>query len=154
MENVIKKVYDGLPEKLRSNVFWVADKYRTNELSHIPGGTEVVVEYHNGDVFGYDCIKFSSSYIFAIFRGVVENALENDDDDKGIDDVHVIDCSYGKSLESNIKIIKGTLSSIYIVKYLENTKEIIAYEKIWDSETSMDDPYGTVNEYFLKRHWE
>jgi hypothetical protein len=58
----IKRVSLGLPKSLVNDVLWVAREYRTNPLSHEPGGSDVVVEYHNDEVLGYDWIKFPSKY--------------------------------------------------------------------------------------------
>lgn len=41
----------------------VQDKYRTNPLSHQPGGHEVTVVYSSGKTFEYDKIKKPGSYI-------------------------------------------------------------------------------------------
>ena len=67
MQRQIKRVYLGLPERLKAYVLWVAREYRTNPLSHEEGGSDVVVEYHSDEVFGYDWIKFPSKYVSAIF---------------------------------------------------------------------------------------
>lgn len=63
----IKQIHIGIPNELKSIIFWVQQKYRVNDLSSINGGTDVVVEYKNGDVFGYDKIKFPSKYVEKIF---------------------------------------------------------------------------------------
>ena len=60
---IIRNVFLGLPESLKDLVLWVNDKYRTNPLSLQPGGSDVVVEYHNNNVYGYDRIKFPSAYV-------------------------------------------------------------------------------------------
>lgn len=41
----------------------VKDKYRTNPLSHEPGGHEVSVVYSNGDSFEYDKVKKPGAYV-------------------------------------------------------------------------------------------
>lgn len=64
----IKNVYNGIPGALVDEIMWVQRKYRTNRLSHIEGGSDVVVEYHEGDVFGYDWIKRPSEYIKSIWE--------------------------------------------------------------------------------------
>ena len=43
--------------------FKVADKYRTNELSLIPGGYTVCVRYTDGNVMEYNKIKKPYAYI-------------------------------------------------------------------------------------------
>ena len=49
----IKDVYDGLPEDLVNKLFWVKKKYQTNLLSHMSGGSDVVIEYLNEEVLGW-----------------------------------------------------------------------------------------------------
>ena len=80
MENQIEKIYIGLPEDLKDKVFWVARPYRTNLLSHIEGGTDVIMEYHNGDVLGYDWIKEPFQYIRAL--DVMKECWSTGDDPK------------------------------------------------------------------------
>ena len=45
------------------NSFRVGDQYRTNDLSFIPGGRTVIVEYKDGRSFQYDNIKNTRAYI-------------------------------------------------------------------------------------------
>lgn len=66
-----QRVYIGLPENFVNRVFWVADIYRTNIQSHEPGGYDVVVEYDNEVVRGYDRIKTPSAYIASFFYGEI-----------------------------------------------------------------------------------
>ncbi len=44
----------------------VKDKYRTNPLSHEPGGHEVAVIYSTGKIFEYDKVKRPGSYVKSI----------------------------------------------------------------------------------------
>jgi len=44
----------------------VGDQYRTNPLSHTPGGHEVAVVYSSGKIFEYDKVKKPGSYVKAI----------------------------------------------------------------------------------------
>jgi hypothetical protein len=67
----IQRIYIGLPENFVNRVFWVADEYRTNIKSRQPGGYDVVVEYDNGVVRGYDRIKAPSVYIGSFFYGEI-----------------------------------------------------------------------------------
>lgn len=41
----------------------VKDKYRTNPLSHEPGGHEVTVVYSSGKIFEYDKVKRPGPYV-------------------------------------------------------------------------------------------
>lgn len=63
MNGEIERVYYGLPEEIADEVLWVSDEYRVNPLSHIKGGSEIIVEYQNGEVLGYDKIKYPSKFI-------------------------------------------------------------------------------------------
>ncbi len=67
----IKRVYIGLPEHLAHLVLWVNRVSRTHPWSHIPGGSDVVVEYRDGHARGYDWIKKPSVYIRSFFAGEI-----------------------------------------------------------------------------------
>lgn len=41
----------------------VADKFRTNEKSLVPGGNVVSIKYSNGKVYEYDKVKNVDAYI-------------------------------------------------------------------------------------------
>ncbi|MDB9314238.1 hypothetical protein PN462_14085 [Spirulina sp. CS-785/01] len=78
----IHHVYIGLPEHLINNVLWVSRNSRTHIWSHIPGGSDVVVEYYNGRAYGYDWIKRPSAYIATFFSGEISTVyarIYNDD---------------------------------------------------------------------------
>jgi hypothetical protein len=66
-----QRVYIGLPENFVNRVLWVARQYRTHIWSHEPGGYDVVVEYDNEEVRGYDWIKRPSAYIRSFFYGEI-----------------------------------------------------------------------------------
>jgi hypothetical protein len=65
----ITKLQHGLPTNLQRKLYWVNRSYRTNSLSHEAGGGDIVVEYEDGNVLGYDRIKYPSAYISTIFSG-------------------------------------------------------------------------------------
>lgn len=46
--------------------FKVQDQYRTNPLSHQPGGYEVTVVYSDGKAFTYDKVKRPGYYVQSI----------------------------------------------------------------------------------------
>lgn len=83
-----QRVYIGLPENFVNRVFWVADIYRPHPLSHELGGYDVVVEYDNEVVRGYDRIKKPSAYIATFFSGEIVRvyARKNADGDKSSTD--------------------------------------------------------------------
>ncbi len=76
-----ERVYIGLPLRLAHVVLWVDRTYRTNPLSHIPGGYDVVVEYHDGRALGYDWIKMPWAYIRTFFGGIIEYGPDESDPD-------------------------------------------------------------------------
>jgi len=53
----------------------VRDEYRSNDLSHTPGGVTVVVKLTNGKTREYDKIKYPNRYIDkVILKDDVEDA--------------------------------------------------------------------------------
>ena len=58
----------GLPLELKKIVRPCPRERRRNHLSHIPGGSDVVVAYSLGDVILYDWIKNVDAYISAFDR--------------------------------------------------------------------------------------
>jgi hypothetical protein len=46
----------------------VSDQFRTNELSLVPGGSQVTLFYKNGKTISYDKVKNPNSYCSAILR--------------------------------------------------------------------------------------
>ena len=56
------KVYNGLPDDFINKIFWPDRDYRTNPLSHIPGGSDLIIEYTDEKIIGYDWIKFPDRY--------------------------------------------------------------------------------------------
>lgn len=76
-----ERVYIGLPLYLADIILWVDRQYRTNPLSYIPGGYDVVVEYHDGRALGYDWIKKPWAYIRTFFAGIIEDGSDESDPD-------------------------------------------------------------------------
>ena len=129
---ILKRVYRGLPQSLANVVLWVAREYRTNHLSHIEGGCDVVVEYHNNEVFGYDWIKKPSSYIKVIWLNNVTQV--HDDFEKW-------------AIRDQLEEIKNEIKSIYARKYKREDFDKIPFKKIWDSETSNNLPWEKLKLY-------
>ena len=119
---VPSRVYIGLPEDLAHHVSWVAREHRTNHLSHIPGGSDVIVEYHSGKVFGYDWIKKPSAYIRTFFAGIVEYAS---DDFRKMDE------------QSQSEIARRKIARVFARKYKDESEYSTAsFIEVWNSETS------------------
>lgn len=133
MEGQIKRVYLGLPERLKSTVLWVAREYRTSPLSHQKGGSDIVVEYHSNEVFGYDWIKFPSKYVSAIFYARINIERE---------EFEVID------KDEQLTKIKAEIKSIYARKLRsmeDHDKE--PFEEVWNSVDSKETPWEILEEY-------
>lgn len=124
----IKRIYKGLPEDLIEKVFWVGRKFRTNPLSHIEGGTDVVVEYHNDDVYGYDWIKDSESYVKAIlFRKYKEIQVIN--------------------VDEQLSFLKKKVKSIYGRSYDKSNYSNVPFEQVWNHEASNVLPWKALEKF-------
>ncbi|MBD2480567.1 hypothetical protein [Planktothrix sp. FACHB-1365] len=103
--------YLGLPEQLYKQIFAVGRDWRTNERSHIEGGSDVIVEFNDGKVCLYDWIDYPDRYIRSFFSGSVH---------------------YPKS--EQIKIAKDKVSRIFcrIHEDIKKQKDI-PFEEVWNS---------------------
>lgn len=129
------KVYVGLPDHLVEEVLWVAREYRTNPLSHIEGGCDVVVEYQDGSAYGYDWIKKPSRYIRSFFTGIIE--YESDDFEQ-----------LGKKRQ--LKIARESISRLYARKYHDaTTYNTAGFKVVWDASTAEEMPWKCLEEFDL-----
>jgi len=128
----IKKIYLGLPEHFKNVVFWVGRKFRTNILSHQPGGGDIIVEYHNGKILGYDWIKFPSRYVQTIFR---KQFFKNE-----------IEFEQYKEYEQ-LNVIKKEVARLFARIYKEDEFDIIYFEEIWNSENDEKLPWVKLEEF-------
>ncbi|NET10331.1 MAG: hypothetical protein F6K16_37655 [Symploca sp. SIO2B6] len=130
---VPSNVYVGLPEHLSHCILWVARRYRSNPLSHIPGGSDIVVEYHTGKALGYDWIKKPSAYIKTFFAGIIEyssNAFEK------------------LSEQNKIEITKRKISRVFARSYKSSDERSQAlFVEVWNSETSDEMPYKSLEKF-------
>jgi hypothetical protein len=126
----LKNVYLGIPVHLVDKVLWVARETRQNPLSHIPGGSDVIVEYHNESVFGYDWIKSPSVYIYTIFS----NAMG--------DEFRYLGEKY------QLEIAKDKISKIFAREYDNpNERYHIPFEEVWNSKTSNNLPWKSLTRF-------
>ncbi len=133
MNRKIKNVYDGLPPHLATKVLWVDDKYRINPLSLIQGGTDVIVEYHSKEVFGYDKIKFPSKYMDKIFHAYFEEQGVN----YSFDDI-----------KQGLLVIKTVIKRLFARQYRdENDYETASFQEVWNSETSTNLPSEALHNF-------
>ncbi|AFZ15223.1 hypothetical protein Cri9333_4440 [Crinalium epipsammum PCC 9333] len=132
-----ERVYIGLPEHLNNLVLWVSRKYRKNRLSHIPGGSDVIVEYHDGRAFGYDWIKKPSIYIGSFFAGIVEYASD----------------AFNKLDEnSQMQIAKRKIARIFARKYNDDDEySTAAFVEVWNSETSNEMPWKSLERFEVRQ---
>ncbi|MEJ8804390.1 hypothetical protein [Pontibacter sp. H249] len=128
----IKRIYLGLPESFKDEVLWVAREYRTNSLSHEPGGSDVVVEYYEDGVLGYDWIKTPSRYISAIWT-------------KGISEVYTDYKEYNE--DAQLEIIKEKIKRIFARKHDDENYEKEPFKEVWNSETSDKLPWELLEEF-------
>lgn len=128
----IKKIYLGLPQDMRTRVFWVGRKFRTNLLSHQPGGGDIIVEYHSGKIFGYDWIKYPSRYVLNIFNRHFKKNNEN-----------------FETFKENIQlgIIKKEVSRIFARVYEKDEFETVNFEEVWNSEIDKKLPWDKLKEF-------
>lgn len=63
----ISRIYIGLPDHLAGRVHWVERRFRTNRKSHMPGGSDIIIEWRDDRIVGYDWIKDPSLYVEKIF---------------------------------------------------------------------------------------
>lgn len=134
MSDSIKKIYLGLPEHIASKVLWVERKFRINELSHQPGGYDIVIEYHSGNVFAYDWIKKPSHYAGKI---LANEALEAG-----------MEFNYGDGGKSFEAASKKFIRSAYCKYYdKEGESEGIPFDMVWDVDNSWGSLVDSVSHF-------
>ncbi|MGI0498505.1 hypothetical protein ACOKW7_05270 [Limnospira platensis CENA597] len=127
------RVYIGLPRHLANKILWVDRRYRTNPLSHIPGGSDVVVEYHNGQVLGYDWIKKPWVYIRTFFAGLIEYV---DDEFESLDEI------------IQLQMTKSKISRVYARKYKnEEERADTDFQEVWNSQTANEMPWTSLKRF-------
>jgi hypothetical protein len=118
MSKEIINTYIGLPNNLKKVIRWVQDKYRKNTLSLITGGSDIIVEYIDSKVYGYNKIKFPSKYIKSILLNTLFSNIK--DFDK-------------LEIEDQLKLVKKEIATVYIKEYQSENENENRFEKIWDS---------------------
>jgi hypothetical protein len=121
----IDNLYIGIPDNLRDSVFWVNREYRFNDLSFNFGGTDIIVEYSDGKTYGYDWVKYPSSYIRRIFKedGLIDN-------------------------QNELSSLKQRVKSIYACVFDKND-ESKKLEEIWNSDSN-ELPYDKLKLFTYK----
>lgn len=121
MPGEIKRIYIGLPHQLVSKVLWVERRFRTNSLSHQPGGYDVVIEFKSKNVLGYDWIKKPSSYVDKVLsKEAVKSGQKN------YADLHD---------ETQLIVAKELIKKMYARNYENDSEyETSEFKEVWDSE--------------------
>ncbi|MBB6611338.1 hypothetical protein H7F15_09840 [Pontibacter sp. Tf4] len=126
------KIILGLPESFYNRILWVAREFRTNPLSHEPGGCDVIVEYHTQKIYGYDWIKFPSLYISKIWNFSISKIYINYE-------------KYDEDLQ--LKIIKQNIKRVFARKYNRENFENEEFKEVWNAETSDKIPWKLLEEF-------
>ncbi len=143
MKDEINRIYLGLPENLKITVFWVARPNRTNQPSNLNSSSDLIVEYRNGLVLGFDWIKMDSKHIMRILqeqffrsKAIFENC----------------------SKHQKLNVIKNKVYRIYGRIYEEGEFKDIPFEKIWDADNDYKLPWENFEQFkgFLdfNKYWD
>jgi hypothetical protein len=126
----IKNIYEGIPSHLQ--VFPVPRENRKHPWSFIPGGFDVVVEYHEivriykAKALLYDWVKKPDRYIQAIFGNELSYMSE----------------------EEYFDFAKDKMNRVFI-KYFSSEKErqTTKFQEIWNCQTSDDLPWESLEKF-------
>ena len=126
----VKHVYIGLPNELKDRILWVGRKYRTNRLSHVKGGADVIVEYGNGVVLGYDWVKRPSGYVYTAFADQVGLPIW---------DLRKM------SKNDQLGLARDKIDRLYARRYSgPDDFSTAAFVEVWDSRTSNSLPWEVL----------
>ena len=134
MYDEIKRVYVGLPVQFVNKVLWVEQAYRTNSLSHQPGGFDVVVEYKSNNVLGYDRVKKPGPYISKVlFKEAVKSGRSE----------------YSRDDETmELSIAKEFVETVYARAYQDDSEYASAsFAEVWNSQISDISPTQALNKF-------
>lgn len=127
------KVYKGLPDEFINKIFWPDRDYRTNPLSHIRGGSDLIIEYTNGKIVGYDWIKFPDRYCLVILNSAIKDIFKLDDN-------------------MRIEKIRDSISNIYARKYTEEEYDTKEFELAWENKATTELPWISLLPYSFHRY--
>jgi len=134
MKREIQRIFIGLPDEFKNRVHWVDKNYRKNPLSLEPGGSDVVIEFKNNHVFGYDCVKFPSNYIYKIILRIIEEEEIND--------------FMELPLQIQFDIVKQKIHRVYARKYIDKEEYLVQpFVEVWNANTSNELPWVVLKEY-------
>jgi hypothetical protein len=133
MKKIIKKIYIGLPNHLQSLILWVDDKFRINQLSLMPGGLDIIIEYHNESVLGYDKIKSPRNYIKAVLNNYLRLCRSDFE---------------SLQIEEKRQLIIENVSRVYTGQYVEEGENYckVSFTEVWNSKSSNNFPWENLVE--------
>lgn len=129
----IASVHVGVPRDIADDILWVGRSYRTNELSHVEGGSDVIVVYSDGDVLGYDWVKYPSRYVKTFYLKKI--SYEED---------------YFDSFEYEVRLdmSKQDISRLYLKTSDSGPRtDYSLYQEVWDREKHENMPWEEVEQY-------
>ena len=122
-----RRQLSGVPQYLHDRIVWVADEYRTNELSLQTGGYRVIVCYQKGKTLGYDKIKRPPAYVKQIWE-------------KDITRIYVDYETWDE--DDQLEELKKHVSCIYVENKDEDSDNYGKFQKLWDSSTANSLPWN------------
>lgn len=124
----ISRIYIGIPSELKSLIFWVGREFRKSDLSFEIGGSDIIIEYTNGKVFGYDWIKYPGRYVKKIFDdGFLKYQYLNE-----------------------VQVVKENVSRIFARKYDKDKYGTETFTEVWNNKTSDNLPYLLLDKYTIE----
>ena len=112
----------------------VRQKFRTSDLSYMPGGCTVIVEMKNGQVLEYDNIKYPTRYISKVISEDVNaiRALQQLDQDEGNTTPSFTakrsTCSYCGILHAPPKVKLNPCSGCHSVYYCSKEHQVMDWK--------------------------
>ncbi|MCH7410189.1 hypothetical protein MM239_12345 [Belliella sp. DSM 111904] len=122
----VERVNIGIPEKLKSKISWIDREYRLNILSFEPGGTDIVVEFTNGEVRGYDWVKYPGKY----FKRIFEREYLS-----------------GKEIKDELAFFKTIVYRIFARKFKSENYNSEPFTEIWNSKNDNILPYNLLDSF-------
>jgi hypothetical protein len=132
----IRKIFIGIPQRIKDEVFWVGKDYRINPLSFEGHIFDIIIEYFNGDILGYDSIKYPHSYVLKTISNMKQGV-----------NIEVL------NEDEQLLYVKEKIKGIYSKNYEDSfTKENADFQLMWDYNSYdlpwevLEKEYNRVNE--------
>lgn len=119
------RTFKGIPKQVK----WVSKEYQTNRLSKIDGGSDIIIQYQDGNYYGYERIKYPSIYISEVLANIY--------------DIELIEFeSYND--EDKLFLIENKIQKIFLREssFFDNY-----FKKIWDAKKYYRSPLIILKQY-------